>query len=79
MNQPKITIISTERGQSTLNDVVNLTPVVTMANEVIVPTGECNEHGDRECFSLLTMKFYFYGANLLVREIRELEIKVTPR
>jgi hypothetical protein len=79
MNQPKITIISTESNKLPLNDVANLTPVLTIDNIVIIPTGKCNEHGDRECFDLNTMMFGFWSSNLPVREIRELEIKVTPR
>jgi hypothetical protein len=79
MNTPKIKVISTKENKLPLADVPRLTPVLTDSGVIILPTGKFTEPDQRECFVLNTMAFVHYRADILVREISEIEIKVTPR
>jgi hypothetical protein len=80
MNIPKITIISTQDNKLPLADVPRLTPVLTDHGVIILPTGKFTyDVNSRECFVLNTMSFVEYRSDILVKEIEEIEIKVTPK
>lgn len=76
----KITIISTEQEKKTLGAAEQLTPVIVEETGcIVIPTAEFSEDNTkREIFCLTHMIFKFAKCANVVKEIREIEIKVTP-